>query len=222
MRKIVLLFIIISFSFITVSQVSALTSLWIKGGVNIAKQNDDPEDSNLNQSSRLGAIGGLGLEIGFGGISFDMGALYEQKGEDATYSYLAQNLSTGEIGTVQGEAKIKVDYLTFPLLLKAKIESESIGLYFGAGLGIGVLMSAKLDQKETFGTLEATASTDVKDLVKSSDMGILGVFGFHISSFLVETIVNYGITDINNIEGSTATSKNFSIGILAGFRFDLI
>ena len=202
-----LLFVI---AFCTIFAVTSLAQVKISGGVlgglNLANVTVDPEPAGVTFDNLTGfGFGGV-LNFGFsGGFAVKVEPMYLQKGNKYSGSGF--------------EGKTKGAYFEVPVLLIYSFGAGEVQPYFLAGPSIGFVLSAK--DEFTFGG--TTTETDIKDDIKSTDFGV--IFGAGVSipagnnSFFIEGRYSLGLSDINNVSGSTTKIKTTGIQIFAGITF---
>lgn len=100
---------------------------------------------------------------------------------------------------------VALNYLNIPLMGKYYVTK---GLSLEAGPQIGFLLSAKNEK------------TDVKDSFKTVDFGVNFGLGYKLENGLNFGVrYNLGLTDINNIEGSSSKNKNGVFQVSVGYFF---
>lgn len=100
---------------------------------------------------------------------------------------------------------VALNYLNIPLMGKYYVTK---GLSLEAGPQIGFLVSAKNEK------------TDVKDSFNTVDFGVNFGVGYKLENGLNFGIrYNLGLTDINNVEGSSIKNKNSVFQVSVGYFF---
>jgi hypothetical protein len=175
----------------------------VKVGLNMAKATgDDVQDSKMLMGF---AVGGY-VTYAFNDMFAVQPELqFTMKGDKEEYDVL------GETQTV----KTKLSYIEIPVLAKVMLSGgEKIKPNFYIGPGIGFLMSAKAEDE------------DVKDNMKSTDIGLIGGLGldYLMGAHKLTFDVRYeaGLTSVvKKPEGATETPKvkNSCISILVGMGF---
>lgn len=132
--------------------------------------------------------------------SFNFGVLAEIPISEK-FSFQPELMYSGQ-GYSFNDNTVALNYLNVPLMAKYYVAK---GLSVEAGPQIGFLLSAKNE------------STDVKDSFNTFDFGLNFGLGYKFKNgFNLGARYNLGLTDINNLEGSSATNKNgvfqFSVG----------
>jgi hypothetical protein len=155
---------------------------------------------------------------------FLFGAIAEFK--FAKMFYLQPSLHYIMKGTSQTAANetysTKLNYLEIPLLLKVKFELTEFKPYFVAGPTLGIKLSATSDYSGPNGT----QSTDISSNIAGTDFGLnFGLGGEFALNSKTDIFIDFhyqlGLTNINNIAGSTTTYKNIGFQIWAGAKFGL-
>lgn len=169
-----------------------------KAGVNFATLNGDTADEadlNMRTSFHVGGVAEIMFNDQF---SFQPELLYSSQG--AQFEDAALDL----------EAKLKLDYLTLPLMGKYyPIEGLSLQL----GPQVGYLVSAK-SEVEIGGVSD---EEDVKDDFKSIEFGVNVGAGYKLSSGLFfDARYNLGLSTIND---DNADDFNAVIQLSVGFLF---
>ena len=113
------------------------------------------------------------------------------------------------------ETKWNFDYLSIPVLVRFNFSSEDASTYIVAGPEIGFLLSAKIEN--------SGAEEDIKDVVKSTDLGInVGAgISMNMDSTPVFWEVRYSLVlsnwiDDPNVENS---AKNRGVQLSIGMMF---
>ena len=179
---------------------TGLTAKGFKAGINLANfTGDQAGDSDM----KLGIAAGGFLTYNFSPqFAIQPELLYIMKG--------------AKHGSGDAEEKMKLDYLEVPLMFKFAIPSQgNFKPCLFAGPSFGFLMSAKHE--------EAGESVDIKDDVKSMDMGLSFGGGFGVAMAaggMVTFDVRYtmGMSSIDDT-GDDADIKNTGIMILLGYGF---
>ncbi len=181
---------------------------FIKGGLNIAKVRYGVD---VGQMYKFGFIGGIGMDFEFNNMPFEIDILYAQKGRK--FSIAGTDPFWGE--PYESEGTLKLDYITIPVIYKMKKEFAGRNFYGGAGLAPGILLLAR--ENWTYTTLGETMKYSGKPQFNKNliDLGLIVTLGVEISKFLIETKINYGLTDIF----SMGTSKNLSFAFMSGYKF---
>ncbi len=184
----------------------------VKGGLNMANITGDNTEGT---SMKMGGVGGVFMcykiteifaiqpEIFFSMKGTKMDFVEEIDGEDVTI-----------------ETSMKLNYIEIPLLFKVNLPTEgAIKPMLYAGPALGILMTAKVS-----GEAEGVSvDVDIKDEVKSTDIGILagaGV-GYQMENggmLSLEARYEIGMTSIDN-SAAADNVKNGVISIMVGYGF---
>jgi hypothetical protein len=187
----------------------------ILGGLNLANLTVDPEPTGTSLDNLTGfGVGGV-FNIEFaGGFCIQAEPMYLQGGAQTTIS--EQGISV--------DLKIKVDYISFPVLFTYVFQTgeNQIKPYIYAGPDLGIMVSATASG-EAGGI---TADIDIKDSLKTIDFSALFGAGVNIpvgvNTIFVEGRYSLGLTNINNsdiLSTSAVTIKTKGIQFFAGIRF---
>jgi Outer membrane protein beta-barrel domain len=177
----------------------------VKGGVNFATLSFDP-DPEIDSGVRTGiAVGGfVTIPIG-GALAIQPEALFSQKGT-----------SLEEAGV---SAKIKIDYLDVPVLVKystAPSTSTGTSVHFFGGPSIGF----KLDASASGSVGGETIDVDIDDDdVESFDFGVVFGAGVQFGRVSIDGRYTFGLTNINNEDPDVEKVKTRTLAVLAGVRF---
>jgi hypothetical protein len=111
-------------------------------------------------------------------------------------------------GAKSGSEKLKMTYITVPILLRYNVNSI---VSFHAGPQVGILASAK--------DKVGSNSTDIKDQFKSSDISVAAGVGIDLP---VKLNFNFrfikGLSDINNVDNSSIKMKNYTLQLSVGYK----
>ena len=216
MKKFVFPFLVFTMmcaTFLSNAQVNV--SLGLKGGPNFATASLDPESEFLDpgdsKSSVTRFVVGGAVQIGFPGpVSIQAEPMYTQKG----FKIEGQGF----------EAKVKVDYITIPVLVKAKFGTSSVKPYLFAGPNIGIQLSSEV-VAEGGGQSQ---TTDIDSITSSTDFAIDfgGGAEFEVApmvSITADARYSLGlsnIVDVTTQPGATEPSaKSRGFQILVGVLF---
>jgi hypothetical protein len=180
----------------------------LKGGMSIASLGLKNTEGDFDISgSRLGLAGGAFVSVSLGTFSIQPEILYVQKGaqEDGTLFGVSYTI-TGAI-----------DYIEIPVLLRVALVPGPVKPCIFVGPSMGFLMNAKI--KVDVAGLSSTEE-DVKEYLKSSDIGLVFGAGLDVSKFTVDVRYNLGLTNVLDVEGAgDAGLKNNTIMAMVGFSF---
>jgi hypothetical protein len=168
--------------------------------------------TNVNaQEIKFGAKGGLNFASISGDnikgndvvTAFNFGVLSEIPISDK-FSFQPELMYSGQ-GYSFNNNTIALSYLNIPLMGKYYLTK---GLSIEAGPQIGFLLSAKNEK------------TDVKDSFNTFDFGVNFGLGYKLDNGLnFGARYNLGLTDINNLEGSSSKNKNGVFQLSIGYSF---
>jgi len=213
-------FVINSFAvtlILTSSNLFAQTFKWefgLEGGAGIRTLRIDPKYPSLETKAGVSYTGGIAGQYNINDVwSVKLGASYEIKGSD---------LERTDILT---KGKINIDYVSIPLLLKAKF-GKKIKFFVNAGPYIGVYLSSKTKLDAYSGNPEIEIDNDSS--TKKTDFGISAGFGVEIpvgqnGAFTIEVRDNLGLKNISESKETNApeiklNTANFMIGYV--FKFE--
>jgi len=168
-------------------------SFGVKAGLNMANLTDESAGESYKMKTGV-ALGGFAVYGINDNLSIQPELLYTQKGmewEDPTAS-----------------AKVKLDYIEIPVLVKYSIESDgSASPFIFAGPAISFLVSAKID------------STDFKEYMKSTDIGLVLGGGVEFESGIsIDLRYDMGMTKVWDVEGEDYKDKNIVISLMVGYK----
>jgi len=196
------------------SSAEAGLSKGVKVGLNMATATGADADAKTvtgNSGATKGSVTGIaaGLFAGIGlpvlPLSFEIEALYSMKG--AKYEWGGNSSTT------------KLAYLDIPVLVKLDIlplGPVKVGVF--AGPSMGILMSAKNELK--LGS--DTSSTDIKDSLNSSDLGLVVGVGVGLPMGLSADVrYSMGLSKLaKDVSGvTTPERKNGVISLMVGKSF---
>jgi hypothetical protein len=182
----------------------------VKGGVSIASipQYSEAlrEDGATDIDKRYGAVVGGHVALPFSDLfAVQPEFLYAQRGIEGRVP----------LGRNQ-RFKLKLDYLDLPVLVR--LGAQTGGFQFLAGPSFNFNTSARLIFEGA-----AADEEDVKDDVKTFELGVVVGAGYYGSFFLLEGRYQEGLTDIADFGDGFATGddsyRNRSVVVMAGVRF---
>ncbi|UCC71067.1 MAG: PorT family protein [Gemmatimonadota bacterium] len=187
-----------------------------KLGIGFANQGGDVEDTDSKMGFSIGGSFGIQLHEYFR-LQFE--GQYVQKG-------LSEDVGGAD-------ADFNLDYIEFmvPAILTIPTGNGSITprLYVGPALALEVSCDFSAEEDGVSASIdcdELSEATDgfLPDLeTKSIDFGVLFGGGLDIAvgsgAITFDVLYNLGLTDINDIPGTTEEIKNRNIQIVAGYRF---
>ena len=162
-----------------------------KAGINLATLQPDLNDPESRVAFHLGAVAEISILEAF---SIQPELLYSAQG-------VKDKSDDDEI--------IKLDYLTVPLLAKYYV---SEGFSLEAGPQLGFLLSAKgEDDGDSF---------DLKDITKSTDIGLALGLGYKMESGLNFAFRYYFGGDVNSLDDDPDKIKNNVFQFSVGYFFN--
>jgi hypothetical protein len=186
-----------------------LVKLGIKGGVSLARLNDEGAIKSglevatgdaYEQGTRLGPIvGGWGQFDVSPNWALRPEVLYVAKGE--TYSSDA------------GDVTAQFDYLEVPLLVLYRFPSSGVVPAVFAGPSIGFEMAAEYSSDELDADIPDTKGTDISF--------VFGAEATFNGRYSIEARIWNGFTDLSDSEDDAVSIKNQGAALLVGVAFDL-
>ncbi|RYE31116.1 MAG: PorT family protein [Sphingobacteriaceae bacterium] len=172
-------------------------SYGIKAGINIANIAISPSDATVSQKSLVGFNAGV----------FAMIPVAESFGiqPELLYSGLGTEATTGGVSV-----KIKLDYLTLPVLAKYQISGTGLGIYVGPQVGY------MLSSKAKAGGIAA----DVDDSFKKADFSGIGGVDYALPLGLnLSARYQLGLVNIAKEASGDESAKNNAFTLSVGFSF---
>jgi len=196
MKKLLFLFCCAFFPAI-VSFGQAEVAIGIKGGLNFANVNVS-QSAGVNYNNRTGYHFGAYTLFKLGKIGIQPEVLFSKQGTKYAVS------------TTNYDANF--DYVNIPVILKLYTVA---GINLQLGPQIGFVSGG--DVKSTVSGVTTTQAA--KNFVKSSDVSIAMGLGWDLPFGLsIDARYNLGVSDNNNVSGSTSTVKNQVFMVSAGYR----
>lgn len=163
----------------------------VKAGLNLADLKGDFQNGGKARTAfHLGAVAELSVS--------------EQFAVQAELLYSGQ----GAVDENDSDEKWKLDYLTIPVLAKFYVAE---GLSLEAGPQLGILLKSEVeDNGET---------TDIKDITKSTDLGLAIGLGYKLDSGINFGARYYFGGDINSQDTSDIKVTNSVIQLSVGYFF---
>ncbi|MBI1767502.1 MAG: PorT family protein [Bacteroidetes bacterium] len=191
-------FVIVSFSLLSfAANAQASVGIGIKGGLNFANVNAT-QSAGTTYNNRTGYHFGAFTLIKLGKIGIQPEVLFSKQG--TKYSYSTTNVDAN------------FDYVNIPVILKLYTVA---GINLQVGPQIGFLSGG--DIKST--TSGATTTQGAANFVKSSDLSIALGAGWDLPMGLsIDARYNLGVSDNNNVTGSSGNVKNQVIMVSVGYR----
>jgi hypothetical protein len=172
----------------------------LKAGVNFADVSLDPEDPEFPCCGmKAGGAFGAFLNVGTPMVSFQPEFLYSMKG--------AKGSDTAE------DARIRVNVIEIPLLLRADPMSESpVHPFVTIGPAISFRTSAKFEDP-------SGQEEDLEDTLKKTDFGMIFGGGIAAGPATVEARYDLGLRDLNDDPSEDFSAKTRTFSILFGISF---
>lgn len=175
----------------------------VRGGLNVATTATGGENGDAAPDWQLrGVVGGFIVWPVTSWLVLQPELLYAMKG--------AKQEAFGL------QSKLLLDYIEVPVL--ARVSRGSPGTrtwYIVAGPSFGWLARAKA--RADFGG--ATEEIDLKDDVKSYDIGLTAGGGMEFGSILVDARYTHGLSDIDKDTSDDVEVTNRAISVTVGFKF---
>jgi len=211
MRSVILIFSICLFSIPAFSQVR----FGVEGGINInSVKYELPAGIPFSFKSkstigpRIGLVADIPLTDNF---SFQPGILYSGRGGKQTTSITYSGI------TLSAEGNFKIKYIEVPLLLMFKTNAGPGKFMIGAGPGINMGLSAKVETKiSTFGySADSTATlnfgSDTAE-IKRFDFSADFCAGYELDNGLfIRAGYELGLVNLSNREGEVIKNRAFVI-----------
>jgi len=155
----------------------------------------------LNTESRINWVAGVFVKVNLGTFfAFQPEVLYVRKGAKLALT-----------GLFTESATYNLNYLDIPLLARVQT-SRGNGFYFLVGPSIGLNVTAEVEAPD--GETE-----DVKDMVSTSDMGLVIGAGVDFAHLVAEGRYTQGFSNVIKDMPAEASVKNRAISLLFGIRF---
>jgi hypothetical protein len=173
----------------------------LKAGVNLATFSSD-EQPNPDYKLMVGLVGGGYVTWRIGGrLDFQPEVLIGQQG--------------ASLGSDVADAKIKIDYLTVPLLLRYRLSSSSGGLSVYGGPSLATKLRARASAE--FGG--DTVTTDISDQIETLDFGVAAGVMYEKGRYTIDGRYTFGLGNINTEVDNPGKVHNRVITGLVGVRF---
>lgn len=184
----------------------------IKGGVNIAKMDNDgfSSGSNFRSESKTGYYAGFLANIPISGnFRFQPEVVYSRQG--------GKNTQSNGVGGGSSSYAMNLDYINIPLML----QMQSAGGFFAElGPQVGFLISGKSKGISSGNNAEI----DIKNQLSKMDIAAVGGIGYLSRVGLgINARYNYGLKNVLDDKASTYTSgqklknRGFQIGLFYQF-----
>ena len=173
----------------------------VKGGINLATLSSD-EEPNPDNKIMVGLVGGAYVNWRLAGrLDFQPEVLVGEQGS--------------AIGSDVADAKIKLDYVTVPLLVRYRLSSSGGGLAIYGGPSLAIKFRARASAE--FGG--NTVTTDISDQIETMDYGVAVGAMYERGRYSIDGRYTFGLANINAAEDNPATVKNRVFTALVGVRF---
>lgn len=161
-----------------------------------------------NNSIKPGFHAGLFTELGFGSFAIQPEVVYSIQGTQEKI----------DMDEASGTVKVNLGYVNFPVMAKYYIAD---GFNIQAGPQLGILATAKTKFSAKSGGEDFSESEDIKDEIKSTDIGASFGLGYKVPlvGLQIDARYNLGLTDINAVGGDGDAIKNNVIQLSVGYRF---
>jgi hypothetical protein len=177
-----------------------------KGGITFATVPAIANEAEVNTGYRPGVLAGGFLAVEFGGqYAFQPEFLYAMKGIHIHPS------------DQSGTSALELSYFEVPLLFRVSPKTKG---RVGFDLFVGPALSFRLSAKATSEWDTGSVSEDVKEDLKSTDVGLVVGGGVHIGKVSIEARWTEGLTNAlsHPVEGESEI-KNRAFSILVGYKF---
>lgn len=180
-------------------------------GLNLANESvgDLPEGESKSMRPGLRIGGSVDYQV-TPMVSVGTGLVYQMKG--ANYDW--------KDGNDTGEGASKLTFLTIPMTARAVFPGTAFRPYVKAGPQVGLLLSAKHSAKGTYDGFDYDEETDVKDNLKSMEIGfevgggVMIPFGDLMAS--AEVAYDLGLTDLVDVGDADSELKTRTIYLTFG------
>lgn len=171
----------------------------IKAGLSMADLVYSGGGESTSGDVKMGLMAGgfLNLPLGQGKMAVQPELLYVQKGTQEDWGPIT--------------AKMKLDFIQIPILLKAILGESKTRINFFAGPAVGILMSAKVSAEGE--------SEDVKDEVNSTEFSVIGGMGVDIDKLCLEFRADLGLSNLAKDADGGYSIKSAGFGFLVGYSF---
>lgn len=174
---------------------------------------------DLDTKPNFGFLAGIFGQYNFNSnYSLKLAANYQQKGSKLEIS---QQDTKGFDYVLDG--KIKLEYITIPLLFRGTFGTSSVKFFVNAGPYLGILMTNKTTIDANSQYNEPGRTVDNTDSTESTDFGVSAGIGLQIpvaskSALTFELRDDIGLTDISKYTSDESTKTN-SFSIIVGLTF---
>lgn len=189
MNKLILLFLLVSVSFIAQSQSLPTFQFGVKGGINMAKFKTE---GTFDSDNKSGYYAGVWARIGGAGIHLQP-ELYLSGKNTVLVNNVDQN-------------KVRFTSLDLPILLGTKIGAAGFGLRFN----LGPVISFNLADEQNFSNAASSSfKGDFKDKTFAAQFGA----GLDIGKLSVDLRYENGLSKINDKNYPTTKLNLYTLGV---------
>lgn len=211
---------IVSFVGVAVLAVSAVASGQVTGGLKVGlndagmSQTPEPTDGSVTLSNRQVLLAGGFFEVPLARhIAIQPEVLFVMKG---------RRVSINQAG-LTADSTAKFTSLDVPVLVRVDVPTRgAITPYLYAGPNIGFVLTAKAvtTLSGSVTTPGTSQETDVKDTLKSTEVGVAVGGGVRLGRLLAELRYTRGLTNILADPGSSGVKvTNHALAVIGGVRF---
>ncbi len=173
----------------------------LKAGINLATLTSD-EDPGPDYKFLVGLVGGGYVNWRIGGrLDFQPEVLIGEQGS--------------ALGSDVADAKIKLDYLTVPLLVRYRLSSSNGGLAVYGGPSFATKLRARASAE--FGG--DTVTTNISDQIETLDLGVAVGAMYEKGRYTIDGRYTFGFANINTEVDNPGKVRNRVITGLVGVRF---
>jgi Outer membrane protein beta-barrel domain len=173
----------------------------VKAGINLATLSSD-EQPSPDYTLMVGLVGGGYVNWRLSGrLDFQPEVLVGEQGS--------------ALGSDVADAKIKLDYVTVPLLVRYRLSSAGGGLAVYGGPSLAVKFRARASAE--FGG--DTVTTDISDQIETMDYGVAVGAMYESGRYTIDGRYTFGFGNINAAADDPAKVHNRVITGLVGVRF---
>lgn len=200
------------------------------GGVNIANMGGDFDKLGEAIEAGLEADTGVAWTVekkalvgpGFGAFVYLPATPTLGIQLEGQYMRRGSKFDLSSAGAGSGDAKFKLDYLEFPLLLRVSPAVSGASHFFFV---VGPVLGFKTSSNMEVSSAGQSASVDIGEGFKSQTLGALGGIGWETgvgatASLMIQARYYLGLT--NAIDDPDLSSKAGDFGIFAGLEFALV
>ncbi len=183
----------------------------VEGGAGIRSARINPAYPLLDTKTGVSYVGGIAGAYNFNNMwALKLGAGYERKGTDF------------ERTDISAKGKFNLDYLSIPLLVRAKF-GKKVKFFVNAGPYLGILLNSKTKIDAYGGNPETEINND--STTEKTDFGLSGGIGVEIpvgksGAFTVEARDNLGMTNVSKSKETGAPEiKLNTANLMVGYTF---